>query len=226
VCFLKSAKAADTDYVIGVIGNDKVHFGDSNFQVLARWTFNPVPASTPFPLPDEILRCILFAHSLTLGNSRDEHRIRQVVEEVFCPEHVTQFAVEIISGQHLAGMDVGGKSDPYVEITTQKHMMLEKKKKPYLYKTATKTSTINPTWNERFILDFAKEEKCVYDEPELLFNLWDKDFGSADDRMGVAHFNLLTQELPFDGSIPVELKDKHAGTIAVRIAPLRGKKVF
>jgi len=63
-----------------------------------------------------------------------------------------KIVVTVIAAKDLPAMDIGGKSDPFVELVLQHNRK----------KTNVKKGTINPTWNETFEFD-------VYDISQPLY---------------------------------------------------------
>ena len=81
--------------------------------------------------------------------------------------------IKIVCGKDLLGMDMSGKSDPYVEVYHKSQL---------LYKTSKKKSTLNPEWNEQFHTGEAGL---------ITFRVIDRDF-PRDDFMGEAQLDLNT----------------------------------
>merc|ERR1719419_1922189 len=125
--------------------------------------------------------------------------------------------VKIVCGKDLLGMDMSGKSDPYVEVYLGSQL---------LHKTGKKKNTLNPEWNEQF----HAEHKGV-----LTFKVIDRDFPS-DDFMGQAKFDLrkiesnrseeftLYLEPDDDEKLArkAEKKNKGLGFIIIRVSTFEG----
>ena len=92
--------------------------------------------------------------------------------------------VTILGGKRLSAKDMNGYSDPYIKVKWcgQK------------FKTSTKHKTLNPTWNETFIISIPDAPS----HPPLDISVWDWDKHTSDDAMGSCQvfFNDLRQALP------------------------------
>lgn len=121
--------------------------------------------------------------------------------------------VKIVCGKNLLGMDMSGKSDPYVEVYQGSDLV---------HKTGKKKNTLNPEWNEQF----QAGEGGV-----LTFRVIDRDF-PRDDFMGQAQLDLaeiasnrseeFTLHLAPGGDEKLarkaEKKQKSLGLIIVRVS--------
>jgi len=85
--------------------------------------------------------------------------------------------VKILCGKDLLGMDFSGKSDPYVEVFQGSQK---------LYKTAKKSNTLNPEWNEQFSFHMQDQSE------KMVFKVIDRDLPDKDDFMGEALLDLST----------------------------------
>eukprot|EP00002_Diphylleia_rotans_P001016 TRINITY_DN10556_c0_g1_i10.p1 TRINITY_DN10556_c0_g1~~TRINITY_DN10556_c0_g1_i10.p1 ORF type:complete len:1388 (+),score=278.91 TRINITY_DN10556_c0_g1_i10:174-4166(+) len=81
-----------------------------------------------------------------------------------------QILVHVIEAKGLLAMDPGGTSDPYCIIKVGKQTQ----------KTKVIPKTLNPFWNEKLSFDVTQESTTI------LFDVYDKDFGSSDDFIGSA----------------------------------------
>jgi len=87
--------------------------------------------------------------------------------------------VDIISGRNLPIMDSNGFSDPYVVVTFGNQK----------FKTKFIRKTLNPRWNERFVLCVQNSDSH---EKSILFEAYDHDDAPEDDYMGFVEFKLQT----------------------------------
>eukprot|EP00731_Ephydatia_muelleri_P016626 Em0009g1050a len=87
-------------------------------------------------------------------------------------EYIVQVTLE--SGHNLAIRDKSGSSDPYVKF----------KQENFKYKSAVINQNLNPQWNE--IVSFKTTDLAS----PLQMQVFDHDYGSADDFMGAASLNL------------------------------------
>ena len=118
--------------------------------------------------------------------------------------------VKIVCGKDLLGMDMSGKSDPYVEIYQGSQLN---------HKTAKKKHTCNPEWNEQFSFHQRNQSE------QLIFKVIDRDF-PRDDFMGQAELDLAAIGVSRylkpgnDEKLArkVEKKNKTLGFIIVRIS--------
>ena len=86
--------------------------------------------------------------------------------------------LKIISGHNLPNADVGfgNKSDPYVKIHAPNHSPK---------KTKTKKNTLNPKWDEEFIIKVSPGI-----EQKILLEVFDYDHLTSDDFLGKVELNL------------------------------------
>eukprot|EP00731_Ephydatia_muelleri_P035092 Em0096g11a len=105
--------------------------------------------------------------------------------------------VTLLNGEDLPSMDGNGLSDPYCKfrLGSQK------------YTSQVQFKTLNPQWKEEF--DFR-----VFEGDDMLnIEVWDRDFPSADDYMGVCNVELgtLVPDKTYDLTLP--LVDSGCGSI-------------
>ena len=81
-------------------------------------------------------------------------------------------------------MDKNGKSDPYVEVSVRPGKDV--------FKTAIKHYSLNPTFNETFILPLEAKD---IDEGELMIKVLDSDFPLQDELIGIIRLPLNALEL-------------------------------
>ncbi|KAI9183507.1 Extended synaptotagmin-3 [Blastocladiella emersonii ATCC 22665] len=89
---------------------------------------------------------------------------------------VDAIEITVVEARHLDGEDgiLGRKSDPYVIVhagMTHKH------------KTAVQHKTVNPVWNEKFVLTKGTFSNKIHVE------IYDEDFG-PDDKLGFLEINV------------------------------------
>jgi len=84
--------------------------------------------------------------------------------------------VTIIGGRDLAAKDIGGTSDPYVKLKWQGKE----------YRTERVNKSLNPTWNQSFLLDWEPSIQ----NPPLTFEVFDWDRFTRDDSMGSVSLRL------------------------------------
>jgi len=91
--------------------------------------------------------------------------------------------IKMIGGKNLPAMDRNGKSDPYLIVYFKNQK----------YKTKVIKKTLNPTWNEEYIVKFTAEDLKNPSETFLLIEAFDWDEGiGGDDEMGYIEFSLKT----------------------------------
>jgi Ca2+-dependent lipid-binding protein len=100
-------------------------------------------------------------------------------------------------------------SDPYVEVYASTSEMIS----TYIGKTATIDKTVDPIWNERFDLEPRR------DNPKVTLKIWDEDYLSEPDAMGVVKIEIPTK--PGDTTewydIPESSAKNASGKLQVRL---------
>lgn len=86
-----------------------------------------------------------------------------------------QLFIKIIKARNLADKDIGGTSDPYVNVYVGSSAV----------KTTVQKKTLNPEWGMVFNFDMHRSYRYAKIE------IWDKDFASSDDFLGMALIPLL-----------------------------------
>ena len=99
-------------------------------------------------------------------------------------EKSNKLHVTIIDAWDLPPMDKNGKSDPYVEVSIRPGKDV--------FKTATKHCSLNPTFNETFIMTLEAKD---IDEGELMIKVLDSDFPLQDELIGIIRLPLNALEL-------------------------------
>lgn len=97
--------------------------------------------------------------------------------------------VRIIAGHKLAKKDIFGASDPYVKVdlvNSQDSTVIDS------FYTKTKKRTLNPAWNEEFIVRVCPEKQ------HLVFEVYDENRLTRDDFLGYVELPLhnISQERP------------------------------
>lgn len=90
--------------------------------------------------------------------------------------------IRIIAGHKLAKKDIFGASDPYVKvdlINSQDNTVIDS------FYTKTKKRTLNPTWNEEFLVRVRPENH------HLVFEVYDENRLTRDDFLGFVEMPLL-----------------------------------
>jgi len=99
-------------------------------------------------------------------------------------EPFKELVVKVIAGKDLVAKDYNGKSDPYISIWCGASK----------YKTKTKKATLNPEWNEIFVIPSS-----VCARKELDIECWDADTTSSDEFMGT--FKIAVDSIPVGKSV-------------------------
>ncbi|CAF3589922.1 unnamed protein product [Rotaria sp. Silwood1] len=110
--------------------------------------------------------------------------------------------VFILRAQDLIDADIGGKSDPYVNVKVPGNIK---------YRTKTINNTTNPEWNEVF--DFVVEQ---YTNDSIQFEVYDKD-SLKDDFIGRAQFRLNALVDNDDINTWLTLQDVKKGSLNIRL---------
>ena len=98
----------------------------------------------------------------------------------------TSMEVAVSAGKDLIAADVGGTSDPYVEVRGIQGFINNE-----LHVTTVKPKTLQPIWNERFQFSLATSSPAYH----VTFTVFDKDKHSASDFLGYADVKLGPNEL-------------------------------
>jgi len=93
--------------------------------------------------------------------------------------------VSVLSGRKLQGTDDNGKSDPYAVV------MYDDQKE----KTAYKSKTTAPEWNEDFTFKIAGDENM--EKATVRVQVFDHDFVGKDDYLGEALITLESAVIPY-----------------------------
>lgn len=113
--------------------------------------------------------------------------------------------VRVVRARGLTAMDVGGTSDPYVDVSLGHG-------KP-VGRTPTIKSTLDPVWTSGAEFDVLVPRGCTY----LALRVWDEDFGSRDDLIGCVR--LLLRDLPLHAGqewwLPLRVDTELAGVPGV-----------
>lgn len=88
--------------------------------------------------------------------------------------------IKICEGKNLLGMDLGGKSDPYVTLR------LQSQDKRNVQKTRIISNTVNPIWNQEFDI--------IVEDPNdiLLINMYDEDIKNDEKMMNQLEYPVNT----------------------------------
>jgi len=86
-------------------------------------------------------------------------------------------ALSILRGDELHANDARGTSDPYVKFEIASHSK----------KTKRVNHTVNPEWNETFVIHFKSDN---WDTQDILFSVFDHDRISKDDLLGTTKYSL------------------------------------
>ncbi|KAJ3447569.1 c2 domain-containing protein [Anaeramoeba flamelloides] len=100
--------------------------------------------------------------------------------------------VKVIEAKDIHGADLGGKSDPYCVLKINDediNKKVKKRGKHWEGLTSTKTKTLNPKWNETYILESMPGDE---ESDFLRVQLFDHDKVSKDDSIGMCKIPLST----------------------------------
>ena len=97
-----------------------------------------------------------------------------------------RYYVHVMEASNITPMDGWSGSDAYVKIGGDSMPAKER------YKTKVKNDTCFPRWDERYLVDLTSNDSA------LVFTVFDRDFGNADDFCGACGIPL--ECLPQDGS--------------------------
>ena len=97
-----------------------------------------------------------------------------------------RYYVHVMEASNITPMDGWSGSDAYVKIGGDSMPAKER------YRTKVKNDTCFPHWNERYLVDLTNNDSA------LVFTVFDRDFGNADDFCGACGIPL--ECLPQDGS--------------------------
>ncbi|KJE95304.1 hypothetical protein CAOG_005767 [Capsaspora owczarzaki ATCC 30864] len=140
------------------------------------------------------------AAQLTLDSpatsKKSHHHHRHSHSSIATP--LTVLRVSIIQARGLFPKDKTGKSDPFCVLGLCDSEDAAKPHKPR-YSTSVKGQTLDPVWNEEFVLELKSAEHQVF-----ALDMWDQDEKSALSR-------LTKQKHDFMGRIRIPIKDISAG---------------
>lgn len=117
---------------------------------------------------------------------RQIHEAKKLKAEITEAQEAGQdLVVGVISAQGLPAMDKNGKADPYVQLK-----LLDAEKKMIgknVKKTKKQSKTLDPVWNEKIVVDDAKQKECRF----ILFEVMDKDgLFQKDDFIGTVELSM------------------------------------
>eukprot|EP01113_Clastostelium_recurvatum_P032709 TRINITY_DN4235_c0_g1_i1.p1 TRINITY_DN4235_c0_g1~~TRINITY_DN4235_c0_g1_i1.p1 ORF type:complete len:575 (+),score=184.18 TRINITY_DN4235_c0_g1_i1:53-1726(+) len=128
--------------------------------------------------------------------------------------YVGLLVVDLVEARDLPSMDIGGKSDPYVDVIFGGHKV---------YKTEVIRSTLSPKWDE-IHKQLVKRSEGKW---ELTFEVYDWDKMSHNDFIGSVKVGIsdLFDHQVHDLWLPVHKKEKARGEIHLRFRMLRPEEV-
>ena len=86
-----------------------------------------------------------------------------------------ELSIDVLRATNLRAADVGGTSDPYCKLLFGAERV---------GKTKAINYTLEPVWNEQFVLTIPSQLSAVGPLSFLTMEIWDKDSLSADDLLG------------------------------------------
>jgi hypothetical protein len=95
--------------------------------------------------------------------------------------HRKAVEVTVISAVGLPGLDKSGLSDPFVELSLQPYSLFTDKQ----LKTSTKKQTLDPVYNEEFLLPVPKEVRMDVEGAMLMMAVFDYDMVGSNDLCGL-----------------------------------------
>jgi BAI1-associated protein 3 len=96
-------------------------------------------------------------------------------------KHRSAVEVTVVAAKNLPGLDKSGLSDPFVEMSLHPRSLFIDKQ----VKTTTKKQTVDPVYNEEFLLPVSKPETMEVDGAMLLLAVFDYDKMSSNDLCGL-----------------------------------------
>jgi Ca2+-dependent lipid-binding protein len=147
--------------------------------------FNMKPFATPEDTRNTMFSTVEFLQEEVKALTTEKRETLNSIQETTNAILGRKMSVKltVIQGEGLVAKDTNmlGKktaSDPYIEVWV-------KFKK--VGNTATQEKTLDPIWNERFDMDLKR------DNPEVVLKIWDADFMSEPDSMGIITLNIPTE---------------------------------
>ncbi|XP_065583551.1 E3 ubiquitin-protein ligase NEDD4-like [Artemia franciscana] len=104
-------------------------------------------------------------------------------------EYTKLLKLKVIAGHNLARKDIFGASDPYVKVEL---VDLQSSTSVDVVQTKVKRRTLNPRWDETFLL------RVKPDEHKLVITVFDENRLTRDDFLGMVELNL--DNLPYEGA--------------------------
>jgi hypothetical protein len=178
--------------------------------------FNSKPFAQPKNKRNSILPAVQFLQEEVktlieekekLLNNIQHHTNTILGERISVKLTVIQGTGFVVKDPNLIGQKTS--SDPYVEVWASTSKMIS----TFIGKTATIEKTVDPIWNERFDLEPR------HDNPKVTLKIWDEDYSSEPDAMGVATIEIPTK--PGDTTewydIPESSANNASGKLQVRL---------
>ena len=110
---------------------------------------------TPGPIRNHFIACKWFGE--TWDFAKASSLVKDTQEQVCINAGILK--LELLSAKNLKVADIDGKSDPFCVIRSGRFK--EKKLKTSKTQSTVKKNTLNPVWNETFMLNIAKPEDGV-----------------------------------------------------------------